>query len=468
MNESTTALKQTLDTAIQRVYSEVGWRTPRKIADPIVWEAVQASHAFHRAATPAYRERCQREGIGETIRPDQMPRVAFPEEIWKGYSEIRLSGGKKMGVFCEQNVPRLIEYLNQYLSAPLTMQGLQENYMSGTNLRGGLDRLRTDLMAAQDIQIVTSSGTTGSAISLIPTDLVSRQKRMRMMCDFFDELSNLPGFSPILPSRDNMIGYSPEDGSMYMAIGIKDYGMQYGERFVSTIPSHAFTRELRWRAGVYAGLTGPLVKTMISLLMLVAGKSTAKKGADNTIAALQQAAATGKRTLFFANPWMGYNTFRRMEAMLEEEIRLGHKKPGDPYIRLAPGSVMLNGGGNKSGLAVDQEEILALIRKVIGGFDRIVEAYAKTETMYLTIRCEHGNFHLDPRVFFFKVDDYLAAFDPLDAYKVPAQVGGDFVDDLCYQPCPCGMPTGYFTKVRRDDANRGSKGCAAALQEYAY
>jgi hypothetical protein len=461
-------LKKTFDQSLARLWNEVGWKTPREKADPIVWDAIQACHAFHRAATPAYRERCEREGIGASIEFDQLSLLVFPEEIWKGYSQVTLPNGEKMGVFCERDVPRLIEYLNQYLSTPLTMTGLQSNYMAQTNLKGGLDQLRADLLKSQGVQLLTSSGTTGSAISLIPVDQRAYEDRVRINRMTFDVFTDLPGYGPIVPERDTLVSYSPEDGSMLMSVAMKDYAQGFGDRKFITIPARIFTRELRWRAGVFTGLSGKILKPIMGVAMAQFGKRTGKKGMENTIAALKKAEALGKRTLIFVNVWMGYKMLKHMEALLEEEIRAGRKKPGEPYIQLAPGSVMLNAGGNKSGLDIKEEDIFALIHKVIGGIDRLANGYGKAESMVSIIRCDQGHYHLDPHMIFFKTDRYLAFFDPREIHKVPVQITGDFVDDLVYTSCSCGLSTGYFRIISRDNANRGSKGCAAALQEYAY
>ncbi len=461
-------LRSTLDRAQARLWSEVGWETPREKADPIIWEAVQACHAFHREATPAYRDRCIREGIGSTIQRGQLPLVVFPEEIWKGYSQLPMENGKKMGVFCEKDVPRLIDYLNQYISTPLSTNGLADSYLSQTNLVGGLDRLRNDLYKSQGVQLLTSSGTTGSAISLIPVDQQSYDDRVRINRMTFDLFTDVPGYGPIVPERDTLVSYSPEDGSMLMSVAMKDYAKNFGDRKFITIPARIFTRQLRWRAGVFTGPTGKLLSLVMKPAMSIGGKRIARQGLENTIAALRKAEALGQRTLIFANVWMGYKMFRYMEAQLEEEIRSGHKKPGDHYINLPPGSVMLNAGGNKSGLQISEEEIILLVHKVIGGLDKIATGYSKAESMISVITCPMGCYHLDPHMVFFKVDGYLAFFDPRETYKVPAQITGDLIDDLSYRPCPCGMPSGYFHTISRDVAHRGSKGCAAALQEYAY
>ncbi|RPI31437.1 MAG: hypothetical protein EHM70_11525 [Chloroflexota bacterium] len=462
------AFQQALNQAVNCMWNQVDWHTPRAVADPIVWEAVQACHALHREFTPAYRQRCEREGIGAQIEPDQLPLVVFPEEIWKGYSQIPLPGGKKMGVFAEQDVPRLIEYFNQYLSRPLTMDGLKSSYTHNTSLSGGLDQLRDDLLKAQDIQLLTSSGTTGSAISLIPVDPECKNFRDRANRMAFDLLSDYPGLGPVLPERDTLITYAPGEGSMLMIVGMQGYAKLFGPRSHFTIPARVFTREQRWRAGVFYGPGAPLLKAVFSLLMKVFSKRTAQKGMENTLAALKEAEAAGRRALIFANLWMTYKVLLRMDALLEEEVRSGRKQPGEPYVRLAPGSLWVNAGGNKSGLSVSQKEIADLVCKLVGGVSRVANGYGKAESMCTLIDCAYGNYHLDPHMLFFKVDGYLGFFDPRETLKVPGQLTGDLVDQLCYEPCPCGLPTGYFSKIERDNAARGAKGCAAVLAEYAY
>ena len=468
MPENVQQLKQRLDTAIEDVFINATWKTPRQQADASVWQAVQACHALHRAANAAYRQRCEREGIGAAIEPSQLPLVVFPEEIWKGYSESELPGGEKLGVFCERDVPRLFDYLNQYLVDPLRLEGVQRDYSAGTNFKGGLDRLRSDLLASQGVLLLTSSGTTGSALSLIPVERKSRDIRNRAIRMAFDEMTDIPGFGPIDPGRDYVITYGPEDGSMVMIVGMRDFMQSFGERAALTIPARVYTRELRWRAGVFSGAAAPLLSAVFAPLMGAGGKVTARKGMENTLAILKKAEASGLRILIFANQWMIYKTLQHMESLLAEEIRQGVKKPGDPYIRLAPGSVVVSGGGNKSTLTVPEVEVLALLHRVVGGVDRTIDGYGKAESMICTYRCAQGSYHLDPQMTFFKVDGYLAFFDPREPNKVPAQITGDLIDDIYETPCACGSPTRYFKTIQRDSQNRGSKGCAAALQEYAY
>jgi hypothetical protein len=206
---------------------------------------------------------------------------------------------------------------------------------------------------------------------------------------------------------------------------------------------------------------------MMQPLIAIGGKRTGRKGLENTIEALREAEKLGVRTAVAGNPWMAYNSLREMEELLQVEIRAGRKRPGDSLVDLAPGSVLVFGGGNKSGLNVSEEEIVELYRKVISGLDRVVDVYNQSEGYVSGIRCAEGNYHLDPHAAYFVVDSYLAYYDPRQNYRVPATITGDIVDEIVEEPCPCGAPTRFFQSIQRDDQNRGSKGCAAALAEYA-
>jgi hypothetical protein len=340
--------------------------------------------------------------------------------------------------------------------------------MSLTNLRGGLDQLRADLLKSQEVLLLTSSGTSGSALSLIPIDARSYEMRKRCNRLSFDLFSDVPGYGPIVPEHDCLIAYAPRAGSMLMIVAMQDYANKFNERKFLTIPASVYTRELRWRAGMYAGFSGKLLKILMKPLQVMGGKRTAQMGLTNTIAALKKAEALGVRALVFSNQWMIYKALLKMQSLLEAEIQQGLKQPGEPFVKLAPGSAFFSSGGNKSGLDIPSEEVIALIHKLIGGLDKTRDGYGKSEAIINTLGCQYGNYHLDPYAVFFKIDGYMAFFDPRETGKVPAQITGDLVDDLCYEPCPCGMPTGYYKFLRRDNEKRGSKGCAAALQEYAY
>jgi hypothetical protein len=188
---------------------------------------------------------------------------------------------------------------------------------------------------------------------------------------------------------------------------------------------------------------------------------------DGWIKALRMAEELGVRTAVFGNPWMSYNILRRTEELLQAEIEQGVKQPGDHFVDLAPGSVLIYGGGNKSGLDVPEAEITAMFHRLIGGLDRVVDVWTQAESYGTAIRCDEGNYHLDPHVEYFVVDSYVAYYDPRQANRVPAIVTGDVVDSIVEEPCPCGATTRFFQRVQRDDQNRGSRGCAAALAEYA-
>jgi len=467
MDAQTNILQQTLAAKLEALWQEVSWQTPRDKADRVRREAMQACHAFHRVANPAYRERCAREQIGEQLELAQLAAVSFPEEIYKGYSEKKRANGQKLGVFCEQDVPLLLEYLNHYLTRPLTTAGLKQNYMSMTNIKGGLDQLRADLFQSQGIVLVTSSGTTGSAVSLIPIDPAAFETLLQVNGYSFAEISNVPGYGPIDPDQHRLVAYTPQQGSVMMAFVFSHFAKRFGDRAVLAIPANARTRELRWRGGVYTGFSGKLLQRILPFVLKVGSKQTSRKAVANLIAALKQAEAAGVRTAVFANPWMTYNALKQMATLLAAEIERGEKQPGDHYVNLSPGSVLIFGGGNKSGLDISESDLLALFHKIIGGLDRVVDVYSQAEALGTAIKCAAGHYHLDPHTEFFMVDSYLAYYDPRQDYRVPGIVTGDLVDGIHEDPCPCGAPTRYFQSIQRDNAKRGAKGCAAALAEYA-
>jgi hypothetical protein len=159
-----------------------------------------------------------------------------------------------------------------------------------------------------------------------------------------------------------------------------------------------------------------------------------------------------------------------MQKRLEAEIAQGLKQPGSHYVELAPGSIWVAGGGNKSGLDVSEDEIIALCRQVISGIDRVCDGYGQSESPGIALRCPQGRYHLEPRMWWFVAGHgekkYLASFDPRETYRFPALIRGDIIDGIYSDPCSCGWTSPYFNKIQRD-TQRGSKGCAAALQEYA-
>ncbi len=467
MDERVALLKDSLLTEIDRMWQELSWVTPRERADRQRFEAIQACHRLHRAANPAYRDRCEREGIGERLEPSQFPIMCFPEEIYKGYAEKVRANGEKLGIFCERDVPLLLEHLNYYLVEPITMDGLAESYIRGTNIKGGLDLLREDLRKSQDIILFTSSGTSGTMLSLIPLDRESYDMIVRAHRAMFDAISITGNFGPIDPDKDFLVAHTIDEGSMLMSVTLKAYANQFGDRGTLTLPARVQTREMRWRGGKYLGFGGKLLGLVLPLLLALGSKRTARKGFENLVAGLKRAEELGLRAEIFGNPWLLLNALRQIEAMLEAEIAAGNKQPGDHFVDLAPGSVVVFGGGNKSGSDVTEEEIAALMHKLIGGIDRVSDGYGQSESYCVAVRCVEGNYHFGPHIEVFMIDQYLAYYDPRQTNRMPAIVTGDIIDGLHEEPCPCGDTSRYFRHIRRDDENRGSKGCAAALAEYA-
>jgi hypothetical protein len=452
---------------IDRLAEGASWTTPRGDSDALVWQAAQQCHAYHRRANPAYRERCEHEGIDGSLAREQLPLLVFPEEIWKGYSECVLDDGSKLGVFCERRPDALVNYLNRYLAQPLKLDGLARDYVRGTNLRGGLDRLRADLVKSQDVHLMTSSGTTGSALSLIPVDKTSSAIHYRTNWMLFDAMTDLPGYGPINPETDFFLACAPEFGSMLMSVGARNYASKFSEeRRVFTIKAHAYSRELRWRGGAYNGFSGRLLRLSMGPALRVGGKAIARRTFVNTLDGLRRAEASGRRTMFIINQWMFWGMLGRMERMLEDDVRAGRRQAGDPLFWLAPGSLVLCGGGNKSGMDIPEEVVLEKLHRVVGGIARVVDGYGKSEWIGGSFRCERGNYHLDPQVISFQVDGYLAMFDPRETSRVPGQLTGDKIDAVHEEPCPCGRPSRFFRHVARDVEARGAKGCAAALREY--
>jgi hypothetical protein len=456
-------LARALTESIEELWQTVNWQTGRQEADQVRRQVIQACHRLHRAANPAYRARCKREGIDTQLESNHLPTVAFPEEIYKAYSEKKRSDGTKLGIFCERDVPLLLEHLNQYLVNSIRLDGLGTSYLRGTNTRGGLDQLKQDLYSSQEILLVTSSGTTGGAFSLIPLDKESFQMLVRANARTLREVSTVTGYGPIEPDSHCMVGYLPK-GPMAMAIAFEHQVERFGDRGFLTIPSTIRIRDLRWRLGLFAGASGMLMGPIMKPLLQIGGQQMRRRSIENTIATLRTAEKLGLRTLVVANLWTAYSMLKRMEELLEEQ---GPSGDGGHYINLAPGSVLAGGGGNKSGLDIPEAEIVKLFRKLVGGLDKESDIYSQAEGYGVAIRCSEGNYHLDPHVEYFVVDSYLAYFDPRQTNRVPAIVTGDKVDGIHDETCPCGAPTRYFRAIQRDDLKRGSKGCAAALAEYA-
>ena len=456
-------LKHALADKVEQLWQDVTWQTDREKADLIRRQAVNSCHALHRVANPAYRARCARERIDEHLDPTQLPAVALPEEIYKAYSQRARTDGTKLGIFCERDVPLLLEHLNQYLVNPIRMDGLDASYLRGTNTRGGLDQLKEDLYSSQEILLVTSSGTTGGAFSLIPLDSESFSMLVRANERTLQEASTVPGYGPIDPVNHCMVGYLPK-GPMAMAIAFEHQVERFGDRGFLTIPTTVTIRDLRWRLGLFTGASGMVMGPMIKPLLQIGGQQMRRKSIENTICVLKTAQKLGLRTLVVANLWTAHSMLKRMEELLAKEGPSGN---GGHYINLAPGSVLAGGGGNKSGLDIPEAEIIGLFRKLVGGIDKESDIYSQAEGYGVAIRCGEGNYHLDPHVEYFMVESYLAYFDPRQTNRVPAIITGDMVDGIHEEPCPCGAPTRYFGAIKRDDMNRGSKGCAAALAEYA-
>lgn len=466
MGQTATRLKANLDKCIGNLWERAGWRTPRKETDALRYEAIALCHAYHREANPAYRDRCEREEYGSEYSKKMLHGLVFPEEIYKGYAYRLRQNGKILGVFCEVDTHLLVEYLNYYLINPIKLNGVRKNYRKGTNLKGGLDQFRHDILQSQNIYIATSSGSTGSSLSLIPVDPETFATYIRVQMSLFHEVTNCEGHGPLDPEKGFLLSFTPRKASMMMSIGIDALAKRFGDRAVMSIPAKVETRELRWQQGVFNGVTGKLLKLMFTPFMTRGGETMIKKSFSNALNGLHTAEKQKLRTGIFTNPWMSLNSLRKLESLLENEIREGRKKPGEPLISLHPGSLLMYGGGNKTGLNIPEQTITARFKKIISGIDKVVDVYAQAESLGMAMRCIEGNYHLDPHVEYFIADSYLARFDPREMNRVPVIITGDQVDEIHNTPCACGITTRYFKKIKRDDINRGSKGCAAVLADY--
>jgi hypothetical protein len=178
---------------------------------------------------------------------------------------------------------------------------------------------------------------------------------------------------------------------------------------------------------------------------------------------LRQSSQAGRRVFLFGAPY-------QLKELCEQITASGSA------VQLHPESLLLFGGGWKSfaGEALAREALLTLISEQLGlDATRIIEGYAMTEINVMSIRCEHGRFHVPPLVEPVIFNEALLPMrgsdvrgiygflDPLAIAYPGFIITGDVVH-LVDQECACGLNGPAILEIGRA-RQRDIKGCGGVL-----
>jgi hypothetical protein len=148
-------------------------------------------------------------------------------------------------------------------------------------------------------------------------------------------------------------------------------------------------------------------------------------------------------------------------------------------LRLKEGSIALIGGGWKSftGEAINRDALVNMVTDTLAlKPEMILEGYSMTETSALTLRCEHGRFHIPPviePVIFdnalnpLEGDDISGAFgfmDTLASSHPGFIISNDFVR-MVTSDCKCGLCGPSLLEIGRMPGSE-VKGCGGIMGSF--
>ncbi len=176
---------------------------------------------------------------------------------------------------------------------------------------------------------------------------------------------------------------------------------------------------------------------------------------------MRSAAADGQKVFIFGAPFQ----FLELCRQFQDEKR-----------KLPEGSLVLFGGGWKSldGQAVGRDELVAMLADLFGlAPESVLEGFSMTEISILTLRCDHGRFHLPPIIEPVFMDTELnpvehpqgeavfAFMDPLAVSCPGFIITGDLVQTQ-NGLCACGLSGPAVTAIRRAGSQE-IKGCGGVM-----
>ncbi len=449
------------------------WQIPPPSRPEILFQAIQASHAWHFMHNPAYHDALAARKIGAEISLQDLPRLLRPtSQTFKSYIDI-------LGTPFPQDQPRrFMAWLLDHLSihpmadrAPAERIGqLKDRYPSLEALLQDIERLYADL----GIEILTSSGTSGrSTILARDQRAIERTVESFYLCFqryFGMQLDHRAIF--IMP-RQTRIAMARMVGFSLRQVGVPP------ENTFFTIPFPAYPDQVRIRSGraYRPGWQGWLERRVLNPFMNWMNEHTVSPQAvRRAVDLLLQAEADGAKILLFAS-WVHLHA---VALTLRDQKRV---------LQLPPGSLLGTGGGFKEFYPSVPEQIrhdlAQSVRTTDGQPAPVRDVYGMAEANWAAMQCAAGNYHIPPWV-------YVAVLDADDRFQIAPdatgilaffdpQGGGDLIPaffktadqmrlvngSTAYDPaldCPCGEAGAYIAQgsIQRVDL-LDEAGCAAQI-----
>lgn len=427
-------------------------------------KAIILNHAYYLENIPIYQKLANEEGISEI--PDLeiiKGKLLLSDEVFKSYSQEWLDS-------CDYRK------MNQWLSG-IYHKRIETNIQRVKSIDDWLEHLETN-----GINVTYSSGTSGT-FSFVPR---SREDWVLMRtantCYLAPLLLNLNIGTPRggFPLKQTIMSLPPEAFMKVISkTGLRDFdafflGFRQGrmgnqmlmQELAPVFRKHYLLYDtdltasaLRYfRRGTRTEEEGKLVERFQKKVIGQRNQDYLRL-IDNIRASISE----GQKVFIFGAPY-------QFKELYEFIFNYNQK------LALNDGSLILLGGGWKSftGEPVKRED---LVNNLTDSFnlapERILEGYSMTEISILTVRCDHGRFHIPPLIEPVILDDEL---NPIDGKDISGTFG--FLDPLAMSypgfiitgdrvhlvggECQCGLVGPALTEIGRA-RSRDIKGCGGIM-----
>ena len=453
--------------------------SPRQ-RDDLLLEEIRFQHHWHYQRNSSYRATLSLRGVGPEITEDHIHRLLRVSAIsFKSYIE-------QLGTPFPQDRPReFVQWILEQISippcetAPLSRVAkmIRANFRTVRRSYRNLEALLCDverLFEEAGIEIVTSSGTSGTAAILLRD---SSSKRIATEA-YFAAIEHAWG----IKSDHNLIFVMPHQTRVAMAriarMATHELGWAERNRILYTMPFSATPDIIRIRMGrlFRTGLKGMLEQSVLHPFMEWANERLAeKKYIRATVGALEQYTTMGKPLLLLGGL-----------VQLDSISRFISDRGG---MSLPQGSRIATGGGMKQLYWRTPAEIRSDLERAFrvsdGTAAPVTDIYGMAEGNWAAFQCTEGNYHLPPWLYVSVMDDddnplagnditgLLAFWDPFGGGRVypPFFQTADRVRlinaNRFYDPqkvCDCGDRTSYIKResIQRVDLMEEA-GCGATI-----
>lgn len=427
-------------------------------------EALLLNHAYYLKNIPIYQKLAREEGISETADIEIIKRrLMLDDGVFKSYDQAWLD----VGDFNE---------MNRWLSG-IYHQRIELDCREVKSIDEWLERLETT-----GINVAVSTGTSG-VFSFVPKDRESRAlAKTANTCYLALLLARLNrGMSSGRFLLEQVIRLLPPPALM-KAVGKKGL-LDFDAAFLGfrhgRMGNQALIEELaplfRRRYFLYdIDITGTALRCLRrgsrtdEERRLIQGLQTEVAERKETnylkiIGNIRKSIEDGQKVFIFGAP------FQFKELC---ETIVAHSRE----LQLNEGSLVLMGGGWKSftGAEIGREALVKMLTDALGiSPQAVMEGYSMTEINVLTLRCEHGRFHLPPIIEPVVFDEELnpvngndvkGAFGFLDPLAVSYPgfiISGDSVH-LVKGDCDCGLSGPAITEIGRLSGSE-VKGCGGIM-----